>query len=145
MRFENTLPEGFQEKARNELGKTKERKAPCAKFGRKTAGETPMSQVEEFFCNAWAPLRGIRILAKEPLQLYVLGGAAYTPDFLVATEDGIALVEVKSENPLPNEGRAIEAFADASRRNPQIEFWWARQVGVSFDVKIWRNGKCESR
>ena len=143
MKFENALPEGFQEKAEAEIGKTRERKAPRAKFGRKTDGATPMSKVEEAFCE-WAETRGFHILAKEPLALHT-GGGVYTPDFLVATEDGVAMVEVKSENPLPNEQRAIFAFKDASLRNPQVEFWWARQAGANFDVRVWRGGECESR
>ena len=144
MRFENTLPEGFKAKCAAEIGKTRTVAAPRAKFGQKTAGNAPMSRVEEFFCE-WAELHGVRILAKEALGLSIADGRTYTPDFLVATEDGIALVEVKSENPLPNEQRAIFAFKDASTRNPQIEFWWARQVGVSFDIAIYRGGICESR
>ena len=145
MKFDNPLPEGFQAKAWSEIGRTTTPKSPGAKFGRKTAGETPMSMVEESFVRDWAPMHDVRILGKEALGLSITGGATYTPDFLVATEDGIALVEVKSENPLPNEDRAMAAFADASRRNPQIEFWWARQFGVTFKIAVWRAGKCESR
>lgn len=145
MKFDNPLPEGFQAKAETEIGRTRPLKSPGAKFGRKTAGETPMSMVEESFVRDWAPMHDVRILGKEALGLSITGGATYTPDFLVATEDGIALVEVKSENPLPNEDRAMAAFADASRRNPQIEFWWARQFGVTFKIAVWRAGKCESR
>ncbi len=145
MKFENELPQGFNRKAEAEIGRTKPLRSPAARFGQKTAGETPFSKVEDFFARDWAPMHDVRILGKEALGLAITGGATYTPDFLVATEDGIALVEVKSENPLPNEERAIAAFTDASRRNPQIEFWWARQYGMTFNIQVWRAGKCESR
>lgn len=142
MKFENTLPEGFKYKCAAEIGRTKPLKSADAAFGKKTLGETPASKVESFF-EDWAPRRGIRILAKEALALAIGAGGVYTPDFLVATEDGIALVEVKSETPLPNEERAILAFTEASRRNPQVEFWWARQAGATFNVKVFRGGSCE--
>lgn len=142
MKFENTLPEGFRKKCETEIGRTKPLKSAGSAFGKKTLGETPESKVEHFFADEWAPRRGIRILAKEALALAIGAGGVYTPDFLIATEAGIALVEVKSENPLPNEERGILAFTEASRRNPQIDFWWARQTGAAFDVKIFRGGSC---
>ena len=144
MKFDNPISPEFRLKAAAEIGRTKTGRAPTATFGKKTEGATPMSKVEEFFCE-WAPAHGCAILAKEALGLAIADGRTYTPDFLVATEDGIALVEVKSQNPLPNEQRAIFAFRDASTRNPQIEFWWARQCGEGFDIRKYRGGECESR
>ena len=146
MKFDNPLPQEFRQKISAEIGRTREGPAPASKFGRKTGGATPMSKVEAAFAEEWAPAHGVAILAKEALALAISEGRVYTPDFLVATEDGIALVEVKSENPLPNEQRAIFAFKDASTRNPQVEFWWARQVGGGFSVAAYRGGEqCGSR
>ena len=120
------------------IGKTKPLRA-SSHVGKKTEGQTGLSGAEASFL-AFASDHGWRIVAKEPLALYVLDGRVYTPDFLAVVGDEIALVEVKSEHPLPNEERAEAAFEDATRRNPQILFVWARQDGDGFDLGFWRGG-----
>jgi len=121
-----------------EIGKTRPLR-PATHFGQKTAGQTDLSQTEAAFID-YAGGRGWRIVAKDPLSIYVLDGRAYTPDFLVLDGDDLVFAEVKSERPLPNEERAEEAFEDASKRTPQFPFLWARQHGEGFDLDYWRGG-----
>jgi hypothetical protein len=143
MKIEPKMTPELRAEIKAAIGKSKPL-PPVSHVGRKTAGQTGLSGVEAAFIE-YASNRDWRIIAKEPLSIYVLEGRAYTPDFLIADGDDLVFVETKSERPLPNEERAEDAFEDASKRTPQFSFLWARQRGDGFDLAYLRGGVPETR
>ena len=103
-----------------------------------------MSHTEERFRDRFCASCGWRVLRYEPLSIWVSGGFRYTPDFLVATENGeLAFVETKGSYRLQSHSRARLAFANASTRTPAFVFVWAKEDRKhrSFSLEFWKAGK----
>ena len=103
-----------------------------------------MSHTEERFRDRFCASCGWRVLRYEPLSIWVSGGFRYTPDFLVATENGeLAFVETKGSYRLQSHSRARLAFANASTRTPEFVFVWAKEDRKhrNFSLEFWKAGK----
>ena len=114
-------------------------------FPRETDGVHKMSHPEKRFRSTFAPSMGWEVVCYEPLSIWISGGFRYTPDFLIRDSRGnLAFVEVKGSYKLPSHGRARLAFADASTKTPNFDFYWAteaRKKSRGFILELWRAGR----